>query len=143
MTREARGFPAVETFIAGQAHSLATASVDVSANSLGGQSGQLDNSDAPHTSLGTPSPWLASGQPSGALAFQPPEEPITQVVEQATEFEPFHSPLARQVLPELQVLRETRQLSDWLSERLQLPEEALLVDPDLEFALLDEIFARE
>lgn len=72
-----------------------------------------------------------------SVELHQPDDPSLQY----SEFEPFHSPLARQTLPELQVLRDTRQMSDWLSERLQLADEALLVDPDSEFALLDEIFS--
>ena len=103
LTREARGFQSVETYIAGQAHALAPA----------------------------------------ATYFEtiPPQDQFTQSPEANLQLEHFHSPLARHTLPEMQVIRQTRELSDWLTERMQLPDEALLVDPEQEFALLDEIFS--
>ena len=79
------------------------------------------------------------------LEMGPLREPVAEqlcVVDEPTpQLEHFHSVLARHTLPEMQVLRDVRHASDWLSERLQLSGEALLVDPDLEFALLDEIFS--
>ncbi len=144
LTREARGFQSVETFVAGQAHSLATASIDaaVQETSLGPAS--LTSLSASEITTAPTSHWTADGSPSTASARFNSSEPH-QLVASAlhpSEFEPFHNYLARQTLPELQVLREMRQMSDWLSERLQLPEEALLADPDSEFALLDEIFSK-
>ncbi|MEZ6077464.1 MAG: hypothetical protein R3C56_17880 [Pirellulaceae bacterium] len=86
----------------------------------------------------SPSHWVS---PSIGTSTDEPHQLDHRAV-QPSEFEPFHSPLARQTLPELQVLRETRHMSDWLSERLRLTDETLLVDPDSEFALLDEIFSK-
>ncbi len=102
LVREARGFQAVETYIAGQAHSLSPT--------------------------------------ANHLESTPQREPVLESAELLPPFEHFHSPLARHALPEMQVLREMRHASEWLSERLQLPNETLLVDPEQEFAMLDEIF---
>ena len=102
LVREARGFQAVETYIAGQSHVL--------------------SATANHIEL------------------MPQREQVVESTELLPQFEYFQSPLARQVLPEMQILRELRHASDWLSERLQLPNETLLVDPEQEFAMLDEIF---
>lgn len=103
LTREARGFQSVETFIGGQAHALAPAATYSEMNL--------------------------------------PREQLTEALVEIQQLEHFQNPLARHALPEMQIMRHTRELSDWLTERLQLPDEALLVDPDQEFALLDEIFS--
>lgn len=141
-TREARGFHSVDTFVAGQAYSLATSSIDAAPLQASIGPTPLTSSGVPIDATDPSSPWIASSSPSIDFSGSTESHQLDESSLGHSEFEPFHSPLARQTLPELQVLRETRQLSDWLSERLQLPEEALLVDPDSEFALLDEIFSK-
>ncbi|MCA9180140.1 MAG: hypothetical protein KDA51_01775, partial [Planctomycetales bacterium] len=132
-TREARGFHSVDTFVAGQAHSLASESMATAAHwkSEGAGSEGAFTPDSP-------SHWVSPSIDTSAAEPHQRDE----IAEQYSELETFHSPLARQTLPELQVLRETRDMSDWLSERLRPADETLLVDPDSEFALLDEIFSK-
>ena len=143
LTREARGFQSVETFVAGQAHSLAAASIDTFAHLTSAGPTPLASLSEPAGAIDASSDWSVGSSPSSVSPSV--DSAVTHHRDETSlhsaEFEPFHSPFARQTLPELNVLRETRQMSDWLSERLQLPEEALLVDPDSEFALLDEIFS--
>jgi subtilisin family serine protease len=147
-TREARGFQSVDTFVDGQAHSLASESMNgaVEWKSGGVGSGGVGSGGVGSGGVGSGGAFLADSpshwvSPSIGTSTDEPHQLDHRAV-QPSEFEPFHSPLARQTLPELQVLRETRHMSDWLSERLRLTDETLLVDPDSEFALLDEIFSK-
>ncbi|MEO8268105.1 MAG: S8 family serine peptidase [Aureliella sp.] len=136
MTREARGFQSIETFVAGQAYSLATASTDTYEQQMSVVPNPLTNLSVPAVTARPSSHWN-----SGLSSMETVElHQVNEASRQPSELEPFHSSLARETLPELQVLRETRQMCDWLSERLQLPDETLLVDPEAEFALIDEIF---
>ncbi len=165
LTREARGFGNVETFVAGRTHAMASASLESSSGSIqvvGGVNttdetaiafAPSPNSNAAPSSQDSPSRDPMAGpaniqsipgflrstnnhwNPASADVFErigsDPIEPLTlQDVDVAD------------TLPEIQVLRDTRNLGDWLSERLILPEEELLMDPELELSYLDEIFSR-
>ncbi|MCA9134731.1 MAG: hypothetical protein KDA45_16300, partial [Planctomycetales bacterium] len=123
LSREARGFQSVETFVAGQPQRL------------GESLASLGEGQAPLLSTANTSPWLT---PVG-WASQDVERPLA---EEPAVAQPLHGPAAHPNLAELGVLRQTDELSAWLQTRLALPEEPLLNDPLLEHSLLDEIFGQ-
>jgi hypothetical protein len=157
--REARGFDAVETYVAGQlrnlsgglepADSTSVANVgpltssqfvntDQLVNTKGPIGGEQPVIDSPIVPLGPP---VANGSPLGN-DWQRAElnEDVQQDQLANLLGDPFAEPDWDDTRGEMQVLREVISLREWLATHDDLPEEALLSDPDLELALLDEIF---
>lgn len=164
LTREARGFTTVEKFVAGQALKLGDeswepldtrqsttqvnaathSSADSSINTIvGGGAGQLAAAE-PATGFNSESgPLLVSAGTQWnlpAVAVTDPQ-PLRSI-DGLDELDVGISGPAADTAFEHEVLREIRHVSDWVSERLELPEEALLLDPESELDVLDEIFSR-
>lgn len=152
MSREARGFGSVETYVAGQAQGLSikvqgslrdltTTVIDADLTS-GNASAAIPPMSAFNHAPGIPSndTWeYAPARSSANSSWQIADDTLRFAELDLTSVD---NAIEHDTLPELQLLRETRNLADWLSDHLVLPDEELLVDPDLELALLDEIFSR-
>ncbi len=156
-SREARGFHTVETFVAGQAQRLGSASIEAVDPAFLSTAEPTSMPPSPDGSSQDASPAYASPAYASPLlttfhdttALCPTSQfSAGQATYSTVEDDPdlvlqrFESQAACQSLPELRVLKEVRTIADWLSERLQLPEENLLADPEQELAMLDEIFSR-
>ncbi len=145
VTREARGFGKVETFVAGTTHAMATDTLGMSVDTtqLVSASASVDGASGP---LATPT--IATPTPVTPTPVTPTIASVSVAAQvdrgpfELDEPQLFATDSLTDGSPEMQVLRETRHLSDWLSERLVLPEEELMLDPELELSLLDEIFSR-
>ncbi len=132
--REARGFGAVETYVAGQLQSL-SGPLDVAVSAAAMVPLATDSPPVTFTPAATASPPVQSDwQRADADKGLHPTELANLQRESLTDFawEDVHA--------ETQVLREAMSLREWLATHDDLAEEALLSDPDLELALLDEIF---
>lgn len=144
LTREARGFGNVETYVAGQTHGLTTESF---ASLLGSMPAVLDvgaTSDY-HSTVAPPIDAYVGNTRISSFDthVSSPSLFAAELVRlNEVDSESETNQIVQDSLPEMQLLHQTRHLADWLSERLVLPEEELLDDPDLELALLDEIFSR-
>jgi hypothetical protein len=152
LAREARGFGSVETFVAGQVRSLAS-----EAMSGWGQQPTVHvtaATDSPGFELATPA--IVSGVPQATpaksdvaglpfsieanLAHEPRLVATPQSADSVRPIEWLAEPLASSA--EEQVLRDVRELGDWLSERFDLSDSSLLLDPNRELELLDQIFSQ-
>jgi subtilisin family serine protease len=148
LAREARGFGNVETFIAGQAHAFA-------AETMGGyelqttvhvaappSSAEVELA-APAVVSGLPQASHAksdvAGQPFSTIASLDNEPRLVETPHSADSAWSIEWPA--ELSADVQVLRDVRQLGDWLSERLDLSDSDLLLDPDRELDLLDKIFS--
>jgi len=152
LAREARGFGSVETFVAGQLRSFVS-------EAMGGLGQQptvyvAAATNSPGVELAVPA--IVSGVPQAALAKSDvaglpfsieaslAHEPRLVVTPQSADsvwpIEWLAEPAASSA--EVQVLRDVRQLGDWLSERFDLSDSSLLLDPDRELDLLDQIFSQ-
>lgn len=149
LQREARGFAAVETFVAGQPHRLATqfepAGDLVSLTSVVSDAAHSESTADAQVAPTIEKSWqahqFATDQRFGDSQF-PLAHSSSTLPTAAT---------AAALTTELNLQQEIGQLADWLShqleegesdeyERLELPELALLDDPELELSLLDKIF---
>ncbi len=139
MVREARGFQAVETFVAGQSHSLSAAATSNMASQSFSALGISEVEASDEISLPTPGVAAPSSQD---LSFFAAHDRMESVLESLEYLQTTEQERVEPLLAETRVLSESRQMADWLTERLLLPEEEFMSDPAKELALLDEVFSR-
>lgn len=132
--REARGFGTVETYVAGQLQSLA-GPLDVAVSAAATVPLATDSPPVTFNPAATASPPVQSDWQRADANEGPHSTELAKL-----QSEPLTDLAWEDVHAETQVLREAMSLREWLATHDDLPEEALLSDPDLELALLDEIF---
>jgi hypothetical protein len=147
-SREARGFEKVDAFVDGQTHALAingwrvadtTATNAAPVNRLGTAPEGDANNDFANLPPSTCPATESINHAWSAVFSHPDYEPDNDTVKTNASVVPlvagdFGSQIEHQLLSDLE------EIQDWVAARLDLPEESLLSNPNLERALLDEIF---
>ncbi len=142
--REARGFDAIDTFVAGQTHALAAFSMNAEVD------GQIGSVNVQSTDITENAPSLGAQQVATAFpVFQNVAHELEhslvsdrEVLDRQLLSEPLSGSfdLAGPASIELQLLDTLAELQQWMPGDLDLPEEALMFDAALERKLMDSVF---